>query len=351
MPFLELINIHKVYENAPLLRGVSFSVDRGTIACLLGASGSGKTTLLRIMAGLEAPEQGRILLENEDLTGVPTHRRGIGLMFQDYALFPHKTVVQNVAFGLKMSRNVENKGAITARAREMLDVVGMAGFEQRDVNELSGGERQRVALARSLAPRPRLLLLDEPLGALDRNLRERLLEELPAILRRVGVTAITVTHDQEEAFALADRVILLNEGQVVQAGQPESIYDRPANVWVARFLGLDNLFAATVTASGQVSLPFISQPVTMGAYLPVAGTRGTVLVHTWGFHARGGQMQSPYRFIAQVRRRSFHGHLYRLTLASSGEMLHLTLPAGNALPDVGSTVEGWIDPAALRWLG
>ena len=168
---------------------------------------------------------GSVSIEGADITALPAHRRGVVLMFQDYALFPHRTVAQNIAFGLRMRRH--SRAAIAARVAEMLALTGLEDFADRDVNELSGGERQRVALARSLAPQPRLLLLDEPLGALDRNLRERLLEELPVILRRVGVTAITVTHDQEEAFALSDRVILLNEGRVVQTGRPETLYDRP----------------------------------------------------------------------------------------------------------------------------
>ncbi|NOZ07150.1 MAG: ABC transporter ATP-binding protein [Chloroflexi bacterium] len=249
---LQIQDISKWFEGTQILRGVSFSLREGEILSLLGPSGSGKTTLLRVIAGLEVPDAGQVLFDGRDLVTVPPHRRGFGLMFQEYALFPHKNVSENVAFGLRMQRLAAAETA--RRVAEMLDLVGMTGFEQRDVNRLSGGERQRVALARSLAPRPRLLMLDEPLGALDRALRERLLVELRDILRRVGQTAIYVTHDQQEAFALADRVLIMHEGQIVQAGTPEAVYRRPANEFVARFLGLTNLLPGRVVESGPPSV-------------------------------------------------------------------------------------------------
>lgn len=344
-PFLELIDIHKTYEGAPLLRGVSFAVRRGDIACLLGPSGSGKTTLLRIIAGLEATEAGRVVLEGEDITSVPPHRRGVVLMFQEYALFPHRTVAENVAFGLRMRK--QPRVEIDARVTEMLALVGLAGFDDRDVNELSGGERQRVALARSLAPQPRLLLLDEPLGALDRGLRERLLEELPLILRRVGVTAITVTHDQEEAFALSDHIVLLHEGRVVQSGRPETLYDHPQNAWVARFLGLDNVFPARVLDRLRVAVPFGALMLAEDATLPEPGTEGEVLIHPWGVHVGDGPVNA---FDAHLSRRTFHGSYFRLTLSVDGGTLHVSRDAGHPLPEVGESVRGWFDPAALRWL-
>ncbi len=236
---LELINIHKTYEGQPLLRGISFSVAAGETVCLLGASGSGKSTLLRIVAGLEEAESGRVLWDGQDLSGVAAHRRNFGLMFQDYALFPHLSVAENAAFGLKIQNLAA--GEINKRVAAVLELVNMQGFERRRVTELSGGEQQRVALARALAPRPRLLMFDEPLGALDRALRDRLLGELRGILHRTRVPAIYVTHDQEEAFTIADRIILLHEGGIVQSGAPEEVYARPASAWVARFLGLGNI--------------------------------------------------------------------------------------------------------------
>ncbi|MBN1935358.1 MAG: ABC transporter ATP-binding protein, partial [Anaerolineae bacterium] len=196
-------------------------------------------TLLRIVAGLETPDRGRVVFDGQDMQSVPVHRRGFGLMFQDFALFPHKNVWANVAFGLRMQGLP--RAQIEERVSEALTLVNLSDLARRDVYQLSGGERQRVALARSLAPRPRLLLLDEPLGSLDRTLRDRLLEELKRILKRVNMTTIYVTHDQAEAFAIADRVILMNQGRVVQEGKPVEVYRRPANAWAARFLGMQNL--------------------------------------------------------------------------------------------------------------
>ena len=349
MTFLTLTDIHKTYENAPLLRGVTFGVERGEIACLLGPSGSGKTTLLRIIAGLETPERGRVSIEGMDVTALPTHRRGVVLMFQDYALFPHRTVAQNIAFGLRMQR--KSRAAIAVRVAEMLALTGLEDFADRDVNVLSGGERQRVALARSLAPQPRLLLLDEPLGALDRNLRERLLEELPAILQSVGVTAITVTHDQEEAFALSDRVVLLNEGRVVQTGRPETLYDHPHDTWVARFLGLENLFPARCRSDWQsdqqIEVSFGVLTMANNTDTPQLGAEGHLLIHPWGIHLEAGNVNP---FTAQVTQRAFHGSYFRLTLSVDGGALHLDIAPGQTPPTPGETVQGWIDPAALRWL-
>ncbi|MDP2995121.1 MAG: ABC transporter ATP-binding protein, partial [Anaerolineales bacterium] len=231
---LELIDIHKSYEGQPLLSGISFTVAAGETVCLLGPSGSGKSTLLRIIAGLETPEQGQVRWDGEDLVPVPVHRRSFGLVFQDYALFPHLNVAENVAFGLKM-QNLAGAGT-NLRVASILEMVNLTGFGDRRVTDLSGGEQQRVALARALAPNPRLLMFDEPLGALDRSLREQLMDELRRILHESGVPAIYVTHDQEEAFTLADRVLLLHDGGIVRSGTPEQVWSDPGSVWAAQFL-------------------------------------------------------------------------------------------------------------------
>ncbi|MGC9400789.1 MAG: ABC transporter ATP-binding protein [Anaerolineae bacterium] len=348
MAFLNVTNIHKDYEGAPLLCGVDFTVERGEIASLLGPSGSGKTTLLRIIAGLERAKGGRITLDGEDLSGVPTHRRGIVLMFQEYALFPHKTVAENVAFGLKYQGSRSHE-ALQSRVASVLSLVGLEGFADRDVSELSGGERQRVALARSLAPEPRLLLLDEPLGALDRNLRERLMEELPAILREVGVTAITVTHDQEEAFALADRVILLHAGRVVQSGTPAEVYAAPASRWVARFLGLRNLLPARVLSQ---SPPRVETALGMlrlddDTALPEPGAEGTLLIHPWGIRCTEGGDEARR---ATVTRRTFHGAYYRLEAEINGVTLYFSQSIHPPPPASGRRISLTIDPVALHWL-
>jgi ABC-type Fe3+/spermidine/putrescine transport system ATPase subunit len=250
---LEITNLHKTYEGQPLLKGISFSLAAGETICLLGASGSGKSTILRIIAGLEQADDGDVSWDGQNLTGVPTHQRNFGLMFQDYALFPHLDVFENVAFGLHMKKWPADE--IKPRVDEVLQQVNLTDFAKRRVTELSGGEQQRVALARALAPRPRLLMLDEPLGALDRALRESLLDELRMILHHAGIPAIYVTHDQQEAFTIADRIILLRDGQIAQAGTPPEVFAKPANAWVARFLGLGNIVEGRCTDSG-VETPF-----------------------------------------------------------------------------------------------
>ncbi len=241
---LELQNITKSYEGKPLLKGISFSVNDGQTVCLLGASGSGKSTLLRIIAGIETQESGKVLWNGEDISNTPVHKRSFGLMFQDYALFPHKNVFDNVAFGLKMQE--VSKETIRKRVFEVLEMVSMVDFARRKVTDLSGGEQQRVALARALAPDPKLLMFDEPLGALDRNLREQVLHDLRDLLHTTRIPAIYVTHDQEEAFSIGHEIILTNEGVIVQQGRPEDVYSKPAIAWVARFLGQDNLVPGVV---------------------------------------------------------------------------------------------------------
>jgi spermidine/putrescine transport system ATP-binding protein len=245
---LELRDIYKTYEGKPLLRGISFSVTEGETVCLLGSSGSGKSTLLRIISGLESAGQGDILWNGENIANIPVHLRNFGLMFQDYALFPHKSVQDNVAFGLEMQKLP--RADIQQRVKSALAQVNMTDFASRRVTELSGGEQQRVALARALAPNPRLLMFDEPLGALDRSLREHLCAELRGILQKSGVPAIYVTHDQEEAYSIADKVILLHDGLIVQSGTPNEVYGQPVNGWVAQFLGLGNVLAGEIEPGG-----------------------------------------------------------------------------------------------------
>ena len=241
---LEVRHIFKTYDGKPLLDNISFEIDRGETICLLGASGSGKSTLLRIISGLEEPDSGRVLFNGKDLASTPPHLRDFGLVFQDYALFPHLTVYDNIAFGLKMRRLGQSE--IAERVANSLKLVNLSGFEKRQVTDLSGGEQQRVALARALAIRPRLLMFDEPLGALDRALREDLLNELRTILHNTDIPAIYVTHDQEEAFTLADRVLILHDGEIVREGTPADVWANPGSAYVADFLGLGNVLDGEV---------------------------------------------------------------------------------------------------------
>jgi spermidine/putrescine transport system ATP-binding protein len=247
---LELRDIFKTYEDKPLLRGVSFSVSKGETVCLLGASGSGKSTLLRIIAGLESPESGHILFNKIDLAQTPPHARDFGLVFQDYGLFPHLNIFDNVAFGLKM-RNVP-LAQINSRVTEMLDLVNMQGFEKRKVTDLSGGEQQRVALARALAPQPRLLMFDEPLGALDKSLKEDLLDQIRIILRKTKIPAIYVTHDQDEAFTIADRILLLQDGEIIRDGTPDEVWKNPNSAYAARMLGVGNVIEGVIISAKKV---------------------------------------------------------------------------------------------------
>ena len=223
------------YDDFVAVDGVDLEVADGEIVCILGPSGSGKSSLLRAVAGLEPDASGQVTWDGEDLARVPPHRRGFGLMFQDHALFPHRDVQGNVAFGLRMQRLPRDETA--SRTAAALALVGLVGFERRRIRELSGGEQQRVALARSLAAAPRLLMLDEPLGALDRALRERLVAELRALFVRLELTTLFVTHDHDEAFALADRLVVMHAGRIEQLGTPAEVWQRPANAFVARFLG------------------------------------------------------------------------------------------------------------------
>jgi len=227
------------FEGKVALDGASLDVGDGEVVTILGPSGCGKTTLLRVVAGLQAPDSGHVLLDGRSLAGVPPHRRGIGLVFQDHALFPHRDVFGNVAFGLRMRGDPPE--AVSLRTSELLELVGLSGLERRSIGSLSGGEQQRVALARALAPAPRVLLLDEPLGSLDRMLRERLLDDLDRLFDELEVTAIYVTHDGTEAFTLGDRVAVMRAGQIVQAATPDELWAQPHDADVARFLGIANV--------------------------------------------------------------------------------------------------------------
>ncbi len=245
-PSLRVEGVVKRYGSVEALKRVSVNVRQGEFVTILGPSGSGKTTFLKIIAGFEFPDEGAVSLEGRDITHAAPGLRNIGMVFQNYALFPHMTVAENVAFPLRMRRVARTEAK--ERVRESLALVELAGYEQRYPNQLSGGQQQRVALARAVVFRPPLLLLDEPFGALDRKLREQMQLEVRRLQRRLGLTALFVTHDQEEALLMSDRIVIMDQGEVQQVGGPEEIYTRPGNRFVADFIGESNLFDAEVLA-------------------------------------------------------------------------------------------------------
>jgi len=243
---LKIERVSKLFDDVRAVDDVSLTITKGEIFALLGGSGSGKSTLLRMLAGFEKPTEGRIILDGQDITDLPPYERPINMMFQSYALFPHMTVEQNIAFGLKQDK--VPKAEIAKVVAEMLRLVHMEDYGKRKPDQLSGGQRQRVALARSLAKRPKLLLLDEPMGALDKKLRTEMQLEVVEILERVGVTCVMVTHDQEEAMTMANRISIMNDGRIIQTGSPSDIYESPKTRLIAEFIGSVNMFETRIVA-------------------------------------------------------------------------------------------------------
>ncbi|WP_313304612.1 ABC transporter ATP-binding protein [Stutzerimonas balearica] len=263
---LKIDRVTKKFDETVAVDDVSLSIHQGEIFALLGGSGSGKSTLLRMLAGFERPSEGRIFLDGQDITDLPPYERPINMMFQSYALFPHMTVEQNIAFGLKQDRLAKEE--ITARVNEMLSLVQMTQYAKRKPHQLSGGQRQRVALARSLAKRPKLLLLDEPMGALDKKLRSQMQLELVQIIERVGVTCVMVTHDQEEAMTMAERIAIMSHGWIAQVGSPMDIYETPASRLVCEFIGNVNLFDGELVEDLEdhavIACPQLERPIYVG---------------------------------------------------------------------------------------
>ncbi len=323
MAYLELHGIRKRFRAQVALAELSLAVEEGEMLCLLGPSGCGKTTTLRIIAGFEQPDAGAVRLAGADITRVAPQRRGIGVVFQSYALFPHLTVDQNVGFGLAMRGTP--RGEAERAVREALRVVRLEGVGERLPRQLSGGQQQRVALARAIAIRPRLLLLDEPLSNLDAKLREEMREEIRRIQREVGITAVFVTHDQLEALALADRLAVMDHGRLVQVDAPVAVYERPGHPFVAAFFGQANLLRGTVTAtSGEtVELRTGSGLAVVGRAaggVPDGAVVGVVKHERVGL-GRARPLATPNAFPARVETRTYLGAVIQYTCVAGAERI------------------------------
>lgn len=327
---LHLNSVTVRFGGRTALVDAGLDVADGETVCVLGPSGSGKSTLLRVVAGLQPADSGRVLLHGRDQSQVPPHQRGVGLMFQDHQLFPQRNAAGNVAFGLRM--HGVGKAERARRVDELLDLVGLPGAGDRAVAALSGGEQQRVALARALAPEPRLLMLDEPLGQLDRGLRERLVVELRELFHRLGTTVLAVTHDHGEAFALADRVVVMHEGRIAQVGTPLEVWRRPASEFVARFLGFDNVVPATVNADA-ADTPWGKLPVPTGT----AAGECRLLVRPTGVQLTEPQDGLPCTVTARTFRGGSASAVTVLLQPQDGPQLEASCALRDA-PEVGDPV-------------
>ena len=350
MARVELKGLTKSFGFVKAVKGADVVFEEGSFTTLLGPSGCGKTTILRMIAGLEAPSGGDILVGGKRVNEVPIHKRNLGIVFQNYALFPHRTIGENIAFGLKY-RNVP-KAAAAEKVRAALDVVRLPGVEDRYPTQLSGGQQQRIALARAIVIEPDVLLLDEPLSALDANLREEMRVELKAIQHRIGVTSVFVTHDQSEALAMSDKIIVMRSGEVAQIGAPEEVYNRPANEFVANFLGASNIVEATVVGpeGGALVLDiadFGRVPVPADrAAVPDGATAAKLMVRAEKLHLTAGAAAPGHRAAAgTVEAVDYQGQLARYFVRVGDRQFQaMNMIAGSPFA-AGATVTLGFDPA------
>ncbi|MGI6255093.1 MAG: ABC transporter ATP-binding protein [Acutalibacter sp.] len=315
---LSLQGITKSFDGTPVLRGIDLEAAQGEFITLLGSSGCGKTTTLRIIAGLESPDEGRVLLEGRDMTDAEPNKRDVNTVFQSYALFPHMTVEQNIGYALKLRKRP--KGEIREEVKKMLELVQLSGFEKRKPGELSGGQKQRVAIARSLINRPKLLLLDEPLGALDLQLRRQMQQELKRLQKKLGITFIYITHDQEEALNMSDRIAVMREGRFEQIGTPAQVYDQPKTAYVARFVGEANIVKGKVGAVHGDQVEFVSGPGKASflsrGYGFASGEEVTLAVR--GEQAQAVKGEEGPGLPGVVKEKSFAGGMLRICVELSG---------------------------------
>ncbi|HEX2426873.1 MAG TPA: ABC transporter ATP-binding protein [Gaiellaceae bacterium] len=333
-PDVRLEDVVKRFDGTVAVDGISVEIPRGSFFALLGPSGCGKTTTLRMIGGFEEPTSGRIFLGDHDVVGLPPYKRDVNTVFQSYALFPHMTVEGNVAFGLER-RGLE-KSAVKARVGEMLELVGLSGFGPRKPRQLSGGQQQRVALGRALVNHPRVLLLDEPLGALDLKLRKQMQLELKRIQHEIGITFVHVTHDQEEAMTMADTIAVMNKGRIEQLGRPEELYERPATAYVAGFLGISNLLPGTVQGPDAIRLEdgtVVRAKVNGQAGAVAAGVRPEKIT----IGAGGGANELP----GTISETAYIGVATQVVVKTAAGTVHVfaqNIDAGGRIPAPGSNV-------------
>ncbi len=348
MTYLKLEGLKKSFGKTSVVEDFDLNIGKGEFVSLLGPSGCGKTTVLRMVAGFETPSAGRIAIENDDITDLRPSQRNIGLVFQSYALFPNMSVAQNVAFGLKVARL--DKSLIDQRVREMLTLIGLSTLGGRYPFELSGGQQQRVALARALAVRPRVLLLDEPLSALDAKIRVSLRKEIRDIQRELGITTIFVTHDQEEALSISDRVVVMNQGRAEQVGPPHEIYNRPTTRFVANFVGTLNTFEAVVKDSktGVVSIGDTVVQLAKGNLVQKKNDSVTLALRPEALQL-GRQGAPAVTLSATIEDVQFLGSVIRLRAAIAGQSVSLdTFNRQDAVPpSIGSTTHIAFQPSDL----
>ncbi|MCL2812380.1 MAG: ABC transporter ATP-binding protein [Clostridia bacterium] len=352
---LSLRGVSKNFGEGDVLRGIDLDVRRGEFLTLLGPSGCGKTTTLRIIAGLTGPDTGNVILEERDVTALPPEKRNVNTVFQNYALFPHMNVANNIAYGLRVRR--APKQTIRTKIEEMLALVQLEGFAKRMPAQLSGGQRQRVAIARALVCNPALLLLDEPLGALDLQLRRQMQLELKRLQEKLGITFVYITHDQEEALNMSDRIAVMNDGGFEQIGAPDVIYEQPATRFVAQFIGQANLMEARVTQIHENSLTLLHGDQTVLASAPSdgalkAGDSCLLCVRTERLHY-AEMPHAPFTLTGMVMENRYTGGalITRIRLPSGEEWTAGGHGRADEAPAVGSTVHLWWDPAQAAVVG
>jgi putative spermidine/putrescine transport system ATP-binding protein len=351
MSYVEISALNKKFGTNHVVRGVDLNIERGEFVSLLGPSGCGKTTVLRMLAGFELPTSGRLVVDGIDVTTIPTAKRGVGMVFQAYALFPNMTVADNVAFGLKVAG--QGKDKIKSRVAEMLDIIKLPHLGDRFPYQLSGGQQQRVALARALAIQPRILLLDEPLSALDAKIRVSLREEIRDVQRKLGITTVFVTHDQEEALSISDRVVVMSEGRIEQQGTPPEIYNKPSTRFVASFVGTLTVLQAHIADASKNILTVEDQSISTATSLSGAKGQAITVALRPESISIGKAKPKNNQLNVVVQDVNFLGSIVRVKAKCGAQIISIDMfnQADNQPPMIGETIAVTFTPDALVVMG